>query len=379
MGEVLNAWVHQIPNGEKPLMSRLLLNSKPVKLLLIFTLAMVVLSPMTRPFQTVSAQSTNNSQQYDKQFVWDYGGHHWVWNLSIPANLFNAYQSVQDDVRTQIPLSRFGYFTTTSDSFMQQLAQNLNSTAHQYGYSSLDELNFVLSFVQSIPYATDANSTGYQDYPRFPVETLVDDIGDCKSHSVLFATLSIMLGYGAIFINPPDHLAVGILGDNLSGTYWTYQNQNYYYCETTGSGFTIGQLPTEFNGQSAYAYGIDTTLQYIVDLQSNSYGQPNPTIDPNTNSNNPTPTPGAEGPNAVPIAPISLDLISKDPLLFTVIIIAIGAAIAVTVMSAKNARQPRTLPSESNSAVESSKFCIYCGASNKSFAVYCETCGKKIG
>jgi hypothetical protein len=360
-------------------MSRLLLNSKPVKLLLIFTLAMVVLSPMTRPFQTVSAQSTNNSQQYDKQFVWDYGGHHWVWNLSIPANLFNAYQSVQDDVRTQIPLSRFGYFTTTSDSFMQQLAQNLNSTAHQYGYSSLDELNFVLSFVQSIPYATDANSTGYQDYPRFPVETLVDDIGDCKSHSVLFATLSIMLGYGAIFINPPDHLAVGILGDNLSGTYWTYQNQNYYYCETTGSGFTIGQLPTEFNGQSAYAYGIDTTLQYIVDLQSNSYGQPNPTIDPNTNSNNPTPTPGAEGPNAVPIAPISLDLISKDPLLFTVIIIAIGAAIAVTVMSAKNARQPRTLPSESNSAVESSKFCIYCGASNKSFAVYCETCGKKIG
>ena len=143
--------------------------------------------------------------------------------------------------------------------------------------------------MQSIPYATDANSTGYQDYPRFPVETLVDDIGDCKSHSVLFATLSVILGYGAIYINPPDHLAVGILGSNLSGSYWSYQNQSYYYCETTGSGFTIGQLPTQFDGQTAYVYGIDTSLQYIVDLQSNSYGQPNPTVDPNTTSN-PTPT-----------------------------------------------------------------------------------------
>src|SRR5208283_2918389 len=123
-------------------MSRSLLNSKSVKLLLIFTLAMVILSPMIRPFQTVSAQSTDNSQQYVRQFVWDYGGHHWVWNLSIPANIFNAYQSIQDDVRTQIPLSRFGYFTTTSDTFMQQLAQNLNSTAHQYGFSSVDESNF---------------------------------------------------------------------------------------------------------------------------------------------------------------------------------------------------------------------------------------------
>ena len=376
---------------------------------------MVVLLPMILlPLQTVSAQSTNGTQYYYQEFVWDYGGHHWVWNLSIPVDLYSAYVSVPDFTRTQIPLSNFGYFTTTEDSYLQTLAQKLNETAQQEGYSSITELNFVLAFVQSIPYATDNASTGYQDYPRFPVETLVDNVGDCKSHSVLFATLSLMLDYGAVYINPPDHLAVGILGDDLSGTYWNYSGGSYYYCETTGSGFTIGQLPTQFNGQSAYVYGIDTSLQYIVNSQSVALVQPNPTIAPNTPDNavptpanhQPTPTgsPAVAGPTVEPDTPISFGLIFNDPLLFIIIIVAIGASIAVTLLTAKSTRQPRTnktasaetvvaqetagsnldagkvdsTQSAANISVAGTKFCIYCGATNKSFAVYCEKCGKKI-
>ena len=64
----------------------------------------------------------------------------------------------------------------------------------------------------------------------------------------------LMLGDGVVFINPPDHLAVGILGNNLQGTYWTYHNQTYYYAETTGVGFKVGDLPDEFQGKTAYIY-----------------------------------------------------------------------------------------------------------------------------
>ena len=149
--------------------------------------------------------------------------------------------------------------------------------------------------MQSIPYATDFNSTGYQDYPRFPVETLIDNVGDCKSHSILFATLTLMMGFDAVFINPPDHLAVGVLGDNLGGTYWTYNDQNYYYCETTGEGFTVGQLPTQFNGVGAYVYPIDTSQQYVVNYQSLSLAAPNPSYAP-YNPNTPQTTPNV-GPN----------------------------------------------------------------------------------
>ena len=142
--------------------------------------------------------------------------------------------AVPDSVRTQIGLAHFGFFTTTEDYYMQTLAEKLNETATQNGYSSHDEVNFVLAFVQSIPYKTDNESTSYQDYPRFPVETLVDNVGDCKSHSILFATLMLIIGYEAVYINPPDHLAVGLLGNNLQGAYWTFNNKTYYYCETTG-------------------------------------------------------------------------------------------------------------------------------------------------
>ena len=375
-------------------MSKPLLRRKPLTLLIIVALTFLVCSPLIRPFELVTAQ--NQTQNYNREFAWNYGGESWTWNLSIPATLYEAYVAVPDSVRRQIPLSGFGYFTTTEDSYLQTLAAKINETATRQGYSPLQEVNFVLSFVQSIPYATDLNSTGYQDYPRFPLETLVDNVGDCKSHSILFATLTLMLGYGTVFINPPDHLAVGILWNNFQGTCWTYDNQTYYYCETTGEGFTIGQLPAQFDGVSAYVYSIDTSEQYVVNIQSISSIQPNPSsapYSPNTPATigpNPTgtPSPSVAGPTIQPVQPLSLNLISDDPILFILIIAAIGLCIAVVIRPVRigrgNAVPQQTVspePSSPKAEVAGSarnKFCIYCGSSNKSFALYCENCGKKI-
>ena len=106
----------------------------------------------------------------------------------------------------------------------------------------------------------------------------MDNVGDCKSHSILFATLMLILGYGTVFINPPDHLAVGVLGNNLQGSYWTYNNQTYYYCETTGVGFTIGELPQQFTGQTANVYPIDESEQYVPNLQATSSTEAQPNL-----------------------------------------------------------------------------------------------------
>ena len=60
------------------------------------------------------------------------------------------------------------------------------------------------------------------------------------------------MGYDAVLINPPGHLAVGILGsEGYSGSYYNYEGQHYYYCETTGERWTMGQIPSEYQGQSA--------------------------------------------------------------------------------------------------------------------------------
>jgi hypothetical protein len=367
-----------------------------MSLLIIFAFAFLALSPVLRPFAMVSAQT--QSEYYSRDFSWNYGGETWTWNLTIPMALCQAYVAVPDSVRSHIQLSGFGYFTTTEDPYLQSLAVKINDTAAQQGYSSIQEANFALAFVQSIPYATDLNSTGYADYPRFPVETLYDNVGDCKTHSILFATLTLLLGFDAVFINPPDHLAVGVLGNNLGGTYWTYNDQNYYYCETTGEGFTVGQLPTQFNGVGAYVYPIDTTQQYVVNYQSLSLTAPNPSYapyTPNTPETTPAvapnetmqPLPSVAGPTIQPVEPISLNLISDNPILFVFIIVAIAISIAAVIkplkLGSKMVPQQTISPQTSSPKPEQAnlnlnKFCVYCGSSNKSFAVYCENCGKKI-
>jgi hypothetical protein len=359
-------------------MGKPLLNRKAARLLIVFTLAFIVSLPIICPFGTVAAQSSGQSQYYNTEFAWDYGGNHWNWNLSIPVTLYNAYNAtaVPDSIRTQLGLAQFGFFTTTQDSYMQNLADKLNETATQNGYSSYNEVNFILAFVQSIPYKLDNASTPYQDYPRFPVETLVNNIGDCKSHSILFATIMLILGFGTIFLNPPDHLAVGVLGNNLQGSCYVYNSQDYYYCETTGEGFTIGELPQQFTSVAVNLYPIDVNEQYVPNLQGTSITEPNPTISANT-------------PTIQPVLPISLNLISEEPVLFILIILAIAISITITIKTAGNPKQRASLnqtvsaePSspkiaDANSGIN--KFCIYCGSNNKSFASYCEKCGKKIG
>ena len=366
---------------------------------------------MMRSFEVVNAQTSNQSQNYVREFSWDYGGNHWNWNLSIPVALYDAYKAVPDSTRTANGPAGYDMMVTTRDSYIQTLTEKLNETANQLGYGPVDKINFVLAFVQSIPYNSDLNTTGYEEYPRFPIEVLVDQTGDCDCKADLFATLTLTLGYGAVFINPPDHLAVGVLGDNLQGTFWTYDNKTYYYAETTGIGFKVGDLPDEFKGITAFVYPIDENNQYVVGSQAAFSVGPNPAISQYT-SDTPAPAPTSNGgsmpnvspdiaqPTIEPVQTISLNLISDYPIPFIIIVIAIGVSIAATVKTAGHkkpkaigqnltnepvvvqSRNSNTLQNEpvesTDNNAEMDKFCIFCGSGNKSFALYCEKCGKKI-
>ena len=102
----------------------------------------------------------------------------------------------------------------------------------------------------------------YLEYPRFPLETLVDGGGDCEDTSFLFATLTLIMGYETVYISPPEHYAVGVWGSDLSDYSYTYDNKTYYYCETTGDGFKIGDIPTEYKNQEVRIYDIKINEQY---------------------------------------------------------------------------------------------------------------------
>ncbi len=353
----------------------------PFKLFLAAAMALLIAAPVVFvPHAAAQTNQASDDQYYHKNFGWDYNGKHWTWNLSIPKALYDAYKSVPLSTRTRQGPGGYGFLTTTQDSYIRSLAEKLNETANSQGYSSYDKVSFALAFVQSLPYTSDNVTEGYNEYPRFPIETLVDDGGDCEDTSILFASITLIMGYGTLYIGPPNHYAVGILGNGLYGSSWTYpegSNRTYYYCETTGNGFRIGQLPTEFTGQNAYIYPIDESRQYVPAIAI----APSSTKVPVTTTSTPPPT--VTDPDVQDAKPFS---IMDNPALAAGIVALIAVSIGMAVWSVRRGKnQTGPLPPPPSESTENAlsdemkKFCIFCGEGNKDYAVYCEKCGKQIG
>ena len=79
--------------------------------------------------------------------------------------------------------------------------------------------------------------------------------------AILAADLIRHLGYDAVLIifsgtpQSPGHCAVGVKGDDsINGSYYNYNNNKYYYLETTGSGWELGEMPDDYQGVKANIY-----------------------------------------------------------------------------------------------------------------------------
>lgn len=142
---------------------------------------------------------------------------------------------------------------------VRRLAYELRRIALDNKLTEYEEIQNTLDFVQDIPYAFDKDSIdrltnealGIIDYWRFPIETLYDENGDCDCKAVLAAALFRLVGFRALLLVcfDPDiaHAAVAVEGapDFPQTDFFTdNQGRRYYFCETTGSAFTVGEQPT---------------------------------------------------------------------------------------------------------------------------------------
>lgn len=60
-------------------------------------------------------------------------------------------------------------------------------------------------------------------------------------------------GYGTALLLLPGHAAIGVKGgDNIDGAYYEKDGNRYYYIETTGRGWSVGEIPDEYRGEKAY-------------------------------------------------------------------------------------------------------------------------------
>ena len=138
------------------------------------------------------------------------------------------------------------------DELITNIVNHLTKTGKEAGLDNTGLVYLVVSFVQSLPYTSDDVTTEFDEYPRFPYETLYDNGGDCEDTSILVSALLQEMGYGVVLIQLPKHIAVGVkCSEDFPGYYYMYKGNRYCYLETTGENWSIGTLPDEYKNQKA--------------------------------------------------------------------------------------------------------------------------------
>jgi len=144
-----------------------------------------------------------------------------------------------------------------------------------------------LQVVQNSYYSEDWH-TGFDEYPKYPIETIFEGNGDCEDLSFLFATLR-MIYFDSIapdnaesqvfaLMRFSDHLGVGTAFVDDSGknndeifsiyvdlhqslydespSYYEYNGLKYVYSETTNPEYVWGEIPPDLRGKSVYIHEL---------------------------------------------------------------------------------------------------------------------------
>jgi hypothetical protein len=211
-----------------------------------------------------------------RNFDWLFNGKEFTWELNLPQSLYDYYSQLP-----RTPTANYSVYAThpMDDAYLEELVLELEAAAQEEGFNPRQTAEFAISFVQSLPYSSDSVTTPFDEYPRYPIETLVDMGGDCEDSSILLAALLDMMGHDAVILtfpgtaNDEGHCAVGVAGlEGVFGAYWEYGGERFYYLETTSTGWQLGQVPPEYKEATAAIYDLTPVAIFTHQWQATSRG-----------------------------------------------------------------------------------------------------------
>lgn len=149
-------------------------------------------------------------------------------------------------------------FDPYDDIFMEYIAA-LTQEALLSSMQTTQEgiANAVVSLAQLMEYVEDLKDNQTCEYPKYPVETLWDQQGDCEDKAILTASILSILGVNTSLIRLPNHMAIGVnFSEQVLGQ--SYFFEDLYYLETSKEKWTVGRIPEEYQGISnVTAYPIN--------------------------------------------------------------------------------------------------------------------------
>ena len=197
------------------------------------------------------SRGRNSQRQLDKpgtieqEYLWNFDKKSYTVLMAIDNQWYNRNRGNKRQKRRG--WRNFRLMVQEGTNALQDLVREFNQVMPRT-WNVEQKVNFILAFIQSLPYTPDDVMTGHDEFYRYAIETLVEGGGDCEDTSVLFASILSGLGFEVALIWLPGHLGVGVKG-NFRGDHFPYGNSSYYYCETTAGGWRLGVLPPSEKGK----------------------------------------------------------------------------------------------------------------------------------
>lgn len=153
-----------------------------------------------------------------KWYTWEFPARPTIRQPNRPARFFielpvDQTRYIEYNQRSrELNASRFDLYVTVTLPEIEALADKLLTLGQTHGFGAYDQLCNALAFVQqNIRYTADlCPQTGKLiEYPKYPIETLVEKRGDCEDRAILAAALLKRMGYEVALLVLPTHVAQG--------------------------------------------------------------------------------------------------------------------------------------------------------------------------
>jgi hypothetical protein len=175
-------------------------------------------------------------------------------HVSVPLSLYDYYRS-----KTHVVDSDSDYSKFVTPNAVKSIAENIQNVTSGNRYSDEEFANAVLMLVHQIPYV--------ESDVKYPVETIIDNSGDCDTLSLLAASIMKAGGLDVVLFYYKElrHVNIGV---NLpyaphlrwlsSPTYYEYNSKKYWTAEATSGGhWRLGDQP----------WSLDNAKPVIIPLE----------------------------------------------------------------------------------------------------------------
>lgn len=165
--------------------------------------------------------------------------------VSVPNSLYDYYQQQSHNTYNIEEYSKF-----ITPNIFRSIALNLENVTNNLVCNDEVLANAVLDIVHQIPYK--------KSNVKFPIETMIDNSGDCDTLSLLAASIMKAAGLDVVLFlyenSSVSHMNLGVHLSNepiydlqeSKAFYYEYDNKRYFTAETAGGNWRVGQQPQTY-------------------------------------------------------------------------------------------------------------------------------------